>query len=185
MATPAARRLLRAPGRLVANPTSLATTFPYGGTALGGSKAVILKCYAGHYPVTACELGGEPVEYLERGEIWGCQAFLRGFDDDAVAAVFPNTAAGTTTQHRVISGPGSTAKPGYRVSARSLVLLFVPDDPTRANAWLLYRACPMAGEPTDIQQSAKEEYGFDARFMGIRDTSARHVAIGRLEDLSL
>jgi hypothetical protein len=184
MATPAARRLLRAPGRLVAGPSSLSGSFPYGGTALGASRAVILKSYGAYYPVTAAELGGEPVEYLERGEIWGCQAFMRGADDDALAALFPNTAAGATTQHKVVSGPG-TNKAGFRVSARSVVLLFVPDDITRAPAWILYRACPMPAEPTDIQQSAKEEYGFDARFMGIRDTSSRVIAIGRLEDLSL
>lgn len=184
MATPSPRRLLFAPGRLVANPSSLATTFPYGGTALGSSRAVILKSYGAYYPVTAAELGGEPVEYLERAAVWGCQAFLRGQDDDAIAALFPNTAAGTTTQHRVISEPGSN-KAGFRVSARSLVLLFVPDDLTRADAWLLYRALPLLSEPTEIHQSAKEEYGFPALFMGIRDSSARVLSQGRIEDLSL
>lgn len=184
MAASAARRVVRAPGRLVQNPTSLAAAYPYGGTELGGTKGLLVRPFSGVYPITAWELGGDPIEYLNRGAAWGCSGFLRGADDDAIAAIFPNSAAGAVTQHRVVSEPGSVAA-GHRLSDSSLKLLFVPRDPIRAPAWILYRAVPMLEEQAELEFSTEDEFGLPVVFMGIRDTSGRTIKWGRIEDLAL
>lgn len=184
MASAAARRVVRAPGRLVANPTNLAAAFPYGGTELGSTKGLTVRPFAGVFPLTAWELGGAPIEYLHRGAAWGCSGFLRGADDDAIAAIFPNHAAGAVTQHQVVSEPGSVAA-GHRLSNVSLKLLFVPRDSTRAPAWILYRAIPMLEEQAELEYAVEDEFGIPAVFMGIPDTTGRTFVHGRIEDLSL
>jgi hypothetical protein len=184
MATQAARRVLRVPGRLVSTPTNLSAAYPYGGTELGGTNGLTVRCFAGVFPLTAWELGGVPIEYLHRGSAWGVAGFLRGADDDAMSAIFPNSANGAVTQHTLVTEPGSVAA-GHRLSPFGLKLLFVPRDIARAPAWLLYRAIPMLEDQAELDFATQKEFGIPALFMGIPDTSGRDIQIGRLEDLSL
>ena len=177
-------RVAYAPGSLVVGPTNLSAAFPHGGTLIGGTNGCALQCFTGYYPVTAWEEGGAPVEFIHRGAAWGVGAFLREWDDDALAACFPNTAVGAVSQHRVVSEPGTRA-PGHRLSALAVKLLFVPDDPKRAPAWILYKAVPMPKEGTDMLFRHDAELGLEVAFAGILDASRRVIAIGRIEDLSL
>lgn len=184
MAAGSNARVLRVPGRICANPTTTSGSFPYGGTALGKTRGLTVQNLAGFFPITAWELGGAPVEYLHRGEAWMAHGFLWSWDNDAVALVWPNSAVGAITQHRRIVGPG-TVKPGHRLSALSAKILFVPDDLTRAPAWILRKAVPMPKEGSSFVFDRDEDFGLEVAFMGIPDAQGDTFECGRFEDISL
>lgn len=186
MGAPDARTLLRAPGRLAFGCTSLATAWPHGGTGLGNVKGIELRNYSVYFTVTAEEYAGDPVEFLQRGTSWGIGAFCRGADDDLLARLFPNSAAGTVTQHRRVTEPGSAVKAGMRMSTGQGNLVFTPYDTDRIQTVVLYRAVPLVEEQAALVKLAvAEDYGTPALFMGIRDNSGRVIDWGRKEDLSL
>lgn len=194
MAADDARTVLRVPGRLSYGCTDLTAAWPHGGTGLGATRALVLAHTGSSYPVTAEAFGGEPVEYLESGELWGMGCFLRGYDYDALGVLFPNTATGTTSQERVVSAPGSV-KAGSWASARSVKLVFTPEGSTHAAAAdtpdapgpfvILYRAIPMLRESFELALERRQEFQFPALFQGIRDASSRIMAFGPRGDLSL
>jgi hypothetical protein len=184
MATYDVRRVLRVPGRLCINPTNLANAFPCGGTDLGAVRGIELRQDAPYYALTAEEFGFEPVEYLERGTVWGLSCVLRGWDANAIATLFPNTSTGTTTGEKVIAEPGSV-RAGIVISGRSVKLAFVPDNADGAPTVLLYKALPLIAVPFQIDLSRHQEMVLTVAFVGIRDASARVMAMGMRRDLTL
>jgi len=155
MAADDARRVLRIPARISFGCTDLTAAWPHGGTGLGATRQVVLIRTGGAYPVTAEAFGGEPVEYLEPGEVWGVGFTLRTFVDDALDLIFPNTAAGTNTSRQVISAPG-TVRAGNWASGRGVVLVITPEGATQAKSAtapdvdapfvVLHKAIPMIEE---------------------------------------
>lgn len=176
--------VIRSPGRLVINPTDLTAAFPYGGTELGSVRQVTHLRFGADYALTAEEFGFEPVEYNQHGEIHGVSAFCRGFDDDVISALFPNTAAGTTSQHQVVTWPGTNRAGTWR-SAVGVKLLFAPFNPIDVDAIILYRGIPMDEDSARTPLAWQEEYGFPVTFMGIRDASGNGGQMGRLADLTV
>lgn len=136
---------LETPGRIVKDPTSFSGSFPYGGTELGLVRDVAWTLTEVRTRVRAEELGVAVVGDLFAGEAFVLAFALRGQDDDAKAAVWPNTRVGARTQRRVLYGPG-TRKPGALVeNYAACALLFVPDDPEH-DAVILPRAIPRRTE---------------------------------------
>lgn len=194
MATVDARKVLRAPGRLAYGCTNLALAWPHGGTGLGNVRGIVLRYARTDFRVTAEEFGFEPVEVIQGGESWSVGAVLRDADDDAYSKLFPNTAAGTTTQHKVVTAPGSV-RAGALGSARGVVLVFTPEGATHAKAAatpdvavpfvVLYRAIPMVEESAEVALTRSADVALPAIFVGIRDSSDRMLAMGRRADLTL
>ena len=102
-----------------------------------------------------------------------------------------SSSTGATSGQPVRSYPpqpiatGTTYRAGRLVSERSVVLLFVPLDVARHPATILYRALPMLKESAELSLHLAASLEIGAVFAGIRDSSGRVIAQGRLEDLSL
>ena len=181
MATPNPNQILRAPGRLVINPTDLGAAFPYGGTALGIVKAIAIRPGAKYQRITAEEYGGEVVEMVGNGEAWTLAAILRDFDHDAVAKLF-----GTVSAGNVVTYPGSV-RAGRLMSDLAVKLLFAPNNPAVAPACLFYRALPLLEDAAAMSMSRAAEFGVSMVFVALRNGSdpAKAVAMGPLGSLSL
>ena len=94
MSTPDVANVLRLPGRLCISPTDLSAVYPHGGTALGTFGKAMLRPIDPPFAVTAWEMGGAPVEFIEGGSRWALDVELREFDADAFASMFLFYAAG-------------------------------------------------------------------------------------------
>ena len=184
MATADSSNLIYVPGRLVKPPTDLSAAFPYGGTALGSAAEIIFQPNLETHEIRAEEFGGEIIERLYGTETALLGALMRGYDDDALAAIFQDTAAGGKTGARVVSFPGST-RAGSLGSALSFKLFFAPLDEEHHPALLIYKAIPLIEASARLRFSAGEEWGYPVMFQGIRDGSSRVYAMGRMEDLTL
>lgn len=132
---------LETPGRIVRNPTSFDGSFPHGGTELGLVRDVAWQLVEVRQRIRAEELGQVVVGDLMAGEAFVLTFALRGQDDDAKAAIWPNTRVGAKSQKRILYGPG-TVKAGHLAeSTLACSLLFVPDNPEH-DAVILPRAIP-------------------------------------------
>ena len=193
MATDDPRRILRVPGRLSWGATDLTAVWPHGGTGLGAVKGVRLQRIGAAYPLTMEAKGGIPVEYNEEGPAWLLAATIRTFEDDAIQRVFRNTAAGTTSQRRVVTEPG-TVRAGNWLSGRSGVLVFTPEGATQAKSAtapdtdapfvVLYRVLPLLKSDVAIPLELGEPFEIDVVFQAIPDSSDRLLAMGPRNDLS-
>ena len=182
IATPS--RVLRVPGRLVVAPTDLSAAFPFGGVAVGNVRTVVLQSLGGNFRVMAEGLG-ETSNVLEAEHHWVFSCFLRGWDDDAVAQLWgDNYALGAVSQHATVNIPG-TAMAGASALGRAKKLLYVPDDPVRAPAVLVYRGVPDWSEGAELAFQRGAELGLPLAVECVRDTSDRILSIGRLADLTL
>lgn len=189
MALANVRNILRVMGRLCSDPTSVATAFPHGGTALGLVRDGIFRPGVKHHAVLAEEWGNQQVEVVYGGEMSVFAVVLRELDNDMVQKAFVNTAAGTSSGDRVITyEPDATAantRPGTLLSTKSFKLLFSPKATNRDPAILIYKAIPVIDESAELQLSLGEELGIAALFHCIPDASGRVYQVGKLEDLTL
>ena len=186
MATADVRKILRVPGRLVANPNNYAGTFPYGGTALGLVRDaefipdVLVK------DVTAEEWGGITSKRIYGGERAIFMAVLRQYDSDALTQIFPNLAAGVSGD-QVISynpaEPAGTKRPGIYLDDLSFRLLYAPREPTYPGI-LIYRAVPAVDAATRLQFSLNAEWGLAVAFVATPDSSGQVYKVGRVSDLT-
>ena len=188
-----ARNILRVPGRLAISCTDLNLAWPHGGTGLGAVMDVIFRRYSQDYPITIEEGGGEPVEYLQAGSVYGCVAFARGWDDDVLEAAFQaNTGA---VSGKSVIDIDSTVEAGTRLKSFAKTLVFTPEgsthakDPTKPDAkapfWVLYSAIPMLDGAPDFALQRTAELGLPLLFMGLRDGSGRILSVGPRADVSV
>lgn len=188
MATADLHAVLQVPGRLVVNPTSLSAAYPYGGTELGSVHQIGVRRVAATYDVTAMEYGGAIVESIQGGENWALAAYLRQFDNDAIAAVFPNTTTGTSTKRVAVShwmNAASPVRPGSLVSSRSVKLLFVPYDVDRHRAVYLYRALPRVEETWEMALAVDTRVEVPVVFVAIPDTGGKVATIDFIREITL
>lgn len=194
MAADDPRAIRRIPGRLSFGCTDLTAAWPHGGTGLGSTEGCILQRIGGSYPVTAEAFGGEPVEYIEEGAVWGMACRLRTFNDDAVNLLFRNTAAGTTTQRQVVTEPG-TARAGNWMSGRGILLVFTPEGATHAKSAtapdvdapfvVFHRAIPLIQESAELNLEQDNVFGIPTLFAAIRDSSGNLLSMGPRVDLTI
>lgn len=179
--------ILRVPGRLCYNPTSLTTAYPHGGTGLGVVKTVRVKPYKVYHKITAEEFGSEAIDYVDGGESWILGAILRSFDKDALKLIFPSAVTGTITQEAVVAHPAADTaiRAGLLMSAKAVKLLFSPDDPARNPFLILYNAIPLIDESAEINLELDSDFTIGMLFAGIRSSAGKVMAMGLKEDLAL
>lgn len=175
-------RVIRAPGRLVVNPTDLTTSYPYGGTEVGLTKTVAVKPLGDPYRVMS-EGRGEITDYLEGDTRWVVGFYLRGFDDDALLLLHPDFAeVGEITGHTSFRVP-ARGVPGASALPRARKLLYVPDDPINVPAVAIFRGIPDFDNGAEISFQRKQEFGMAMAVECLRDSANRILEIGRLADM--
>lgn len=187
MATANVRNIIRLRGRLCWNPTDLLTDFPHGGTALGLTRSGIFHLGVKTTLNKAEEWGGVVSKAYYSGEEPFLAAVLRELDNDALSAIFPNTAAGSVTGDRVITlspGDDTLNRAGYDLTGKQGKLLFSPSNPDRHPFILLYNAIPAVQETTELQLSMAHELGIGVVWWAGVDSSDRCYRIGRRNDLA-
>jgi len=181
-------QVLQTPGRLCIGPTTLTTTFPYGGTALGSTREIRVVRTTGYYDVDAEELGGQVVESVWSGENYALGCYFRQWDETALGTVLENTTTGSTSKRVTVKhwmdNSGGT-EPGALLSARSVKLLFVPDDPDRNRAVIFYRALPRTADVVEHFMNIRNRVETPAVFLAIPDSQSRVYRCDFIRDLSV
>ena len=179
-------RIIRAPGRVVVNPTtSFATSaYPYGGTEVGKTNLCALQPLGVPFRVES-EALGEATDILEANNQYVFVCFLRGYDDDAVELFLEaGHEAGTVTRHAVFHSPGSKT-PGESALDRSISLVYVPDDTIRTPGVLIYRGIPDWSDGAELAFQRGSDLGIPITVDCLRDANENILRIGRMEDLTL
>jgi hypothetical protein len=191
-------RTIRAPGRVVVDPTTSfhTTAYPYGGTEIGKVKMVVARAEGTPYRVFSEGLG-EFQDVLEPAKLWTITMFLRGADNDAVEQLLAGGyAEGTNTKHAVFSEPGdripgqSMLSPGGALTSRAVALAYVPDDTIHVNGMVAYRALPNFQATAELKFQRGEEFGlplvFDCLYPDATwpRTPSESLQIGRMNDLT-
>jgi len=189
MAVPNVVDLLNgAPGRLSFGATNLSTAYPHGGTALGVVRDLILRRVT-ETPVLFGEEYAEPIDAIQGQREWVVAARLASWDNDALGKVFLNTAVGAVSQSRVVQDPlianHNTNRSGTLLGATAIKLVFTPDDPDAHPGFIMYKAMVMPDETMEMRFHATEPMELAILFRGIRDSSNRLVAVGKLVDLAI
>lgn len=182
MATPNVRDILRVPGKLCINPTNLTAAFPHGGTALGIVHDVAIRLEQPCQYITAEEYGNQKIEGVIVTSGCSLGFILRGWDNDCLNRLFPNTFLGGVTGKRYIVDPG-TIRPGERLTSRAVVLLFSPDDPNRHPMFEMFSAVPAVDETREIQMRMDEDFGIPVIFHGLRSVGDALYKFGFAHDL--
>jgi len=179
-------RVIRAPGRIVINPTQdfRSDAFPFGGREIGRANLCSLTPLGQRYLVEN-EGMGEVGDILQAGNRWVFACFVRGWDDDALELLMANGwDKGDRSQHSVFSAPGSQFA-GRSALHRGVVLAFIPDDLINVPAVVLYHAVPDWTDGSEMAFRRGEELGLPLTFECMRDDEGRILKIGRLVDLDL
>jgi len=188
MAAGNATRVLRAPGKLIVNPSDLGLDYPYGGTEVGKTKLVVLTSHGTGLRVECEGLGGEPSDILEAPANYVFACMLRGWDDDAIATLFSDNAVaggGAVSGHALFREPHLRVG-GSSALSRSVSLLYVPDDPVHAPSVLIYRGVPDWSDGAEAAWQRGEELGIPLAVECVRGaTSGKILEVGRLVDLTL
>jgi len=179
-------KIARAPGRIVINPTLEPSTnpYPFGGKEVGKVNQVRFARTSSPIPIFH-EGSGEVGDVLEGPNRYAFSCFLRGWDDDAITALFSGqVSVGADTGHAVALFP-SLLNPGNSALARGVKILYVPDDVLHVPALFVYNAVSSLQEGADLMWSRTTELGVPMSFECTRDAYGRVAAIGRLGDLRL
>lgn len=184
MAAGSASRVIRAPGRLVVAPTALGVPDVYGGTEIGLTRACVLQPLGSPFRVE-CEGTGDASDVLNRPLRFVFSCFLRGWDNDAIAKVFPDLlSVGAVTGHAIYTAPGDSL-PGTSALDRGHVFLYVPDDTINVPAILIYRGIPDWSGGAAMAFQRQDELGIPLAIECVRNDDGKTLAVGRLADLSL
>jgi hypothetical protein len=186
MAAPATRNVLKGvPGKLVKDPTNLSAAYPYGGTELGLTHNMKVRMKASHHVLTAEEWGDQPWEVVHCGYPLFFAATLRGMDNDALAAFFPDTTTGDPSGDTNIRFRVDNGRAGDFISAKSMKLLFVPEAVKRQRAVIIRDAIPVVAEEAEFALSAAEEHVISVVWYAIPDSSNRVAEVAYIKDLAL
>lgn len=186
MAVEELSRILRVPAKLVLAPTNFALAYPYGGTQLGAVRDIVCKPRRKHKALTSEEYGAEVVEVVALGESCMITAALRGWDDDALNAVFSATATGAVSGRKKIDYPGSSYA-GQTLGSGATGLLVAPDDPLRMPAVYFPKAVILLDDSTALTHAIGQEslVGLVAYALRRTATDSRAYQWGLLEDLTI
>ena len=195
MAGENALKALRKPGRIAfqgAGQTfDFSTAYPHGGTAIGLKKGVVLRRLEGRELnrfeefSTSVEIAGS--QFL--GEQYILVFALRGEDDDAMGALFPNTSTGTPSGRTGLVYPGTTTYAGQMNSGRTVPVVFSPDDAANHLAVYFPQAEPLVALELEVAfgRAPAQEAEWAVGFAATRDaaTSGRAAQVLLLEDLTV
>lgn len=184
MSTPSVLQVLRVPGRLVLNPTDLSTTFPYGGTALGLVRDTVVHIVNGTREITAEEFGNTVTEVVLAGTRLYISCALRAFDNDALAAIFPEASTQSGSGDKGLTyNPSTGIRAGKKLSDMAAKILFAPVDEERDFFVYFPKAIPHPEETAKLELSFEEEIGVDVSFKAIPDATFRVCLIKKRQDL--
>ncbi len=185
MTSPLARNHLRIPGTLIKDPTDLSAASPYGGTELGNTEGVLFRPSSEFYVQTAEEWGSQPVDVFHGGYPLFLGATLRGLDNDALAAIFPDTVTASPSGETSVRFRVTAGRAGTQLSTLGMILLFEPRAALRHKAIILRDAIPVVAEDAEIALSMSREVGISVVFYGRPDSSNRVAEMGLIGDLAL
>jgi len=185
MATPAARNALHMPGELIKSPTSLSAAAPYGGTRLGLVRNMVFEFKAENYAIRAEEWGNQVVDLVYGGSSPVFGVTLREFDNDALSAMFLDTAVGSPSGDRSVHLRADTARAGTLASTKEVKLLFVPRAVLRQPSILIRAAVPALAEDTRLSLSMGTEVNIHVLWYARPDSSNRVATIAKLGDMTL
>ena len=185
MTAPKTRTTLKVPGSLIADPTNLSAASPYGGTRLGLVKMMSFNFGSQFHPITAEEWGGITSEVIHCGYTATFACALRGLDNDALSAVFPDAGTGSPSGDQKIRIRATSGRAGTLLSTLSLKLLFEPEAPLRHKAILIRDAIPVIAEDAALRLSKSEEQIVNVLFHARPDSSDRIAEIGFIGDMTL
>lgn len=173
-------RMIAAGGSLISAATN-STAPDYGGTILGKVHEIVLKVDHVTAPAPiAEEYGGEALDELFLFRTWTCEATLRGYDLDAISALFGNTSSGTGAVPLLVD-PG-TFGPGDFNQDLAINLYYVSDDPANHPAWRMPLAIPRP-DLSDIPFQANTDLTFRAVFKATRTSGNNWISIGPTADI--
>jgi len=135
----------------------------FGGADLGLIRNVELRREEAGGTIEAEEYGGEAADIVLARVQYRVGVALRGWNADAIGAVFPNVTGST------ISWPG--AKPsGYFRSQDAAALVFTPKD-SNYPSYTFAMAIPRAAAELVVEYAHREEHLILCEFTAIRDVS--------------
>jgi hypothetical protein len=178
-------RVIRAPGRIVVNPTdAFATgTFPYGGAEIGKTNLCVLHPQGTAFRVRYESLG-EIGDVLNASNTYLFSCFLRGWDDDAVRLMLAGGhETGMSSQHAVYAVPREV--PGTSALGRAVIIAYVPDDPIHVPGVLIYRGVPDWSDGAQLAFQRGTELGIPLVVECLRNQAGSVLRVGRLVDLGL
>lgn len=180
MAAPSTTHRLSA-GRLVANPSNLATPAANcGGTVLGAAQSIAVKITRKLEPITAEEWGSEPVDAVLLGAEIRISGLFAGWDEDAVSALFYGGATGSGTPSLTFPQYGSPVEEG----SKNAVLLWLPNDDANQPAFLAFNAVPWTIDDP-IYFSGRRPLEVRASFLCLRNSTGNVFKSDLLTNLSL
>jgi len=185
MASPVVRNALHMPGSLITAPTSLSAAAPYGGTRIGLVRDMVFEFKAEKYEVRAEEWGNQVVDLVYGGSSPVFAVTLREFDNDAISAMFLDSAAGSVSGDRAINLRADYGRAGTLASTKEVKLLFVPRAVLRQPSILIRAAVPAMATEMKLSLSMGEEIGLAALWYARPDSSNRVATICKLADMTL
>jgi hypothetical protein len=176
--------LLRVPGRLILNPTSMTAAAPYGGTYLGVLRDHEVRWNMKAKIVAAEEWGGVASEVIYTGEALVLAALLRDYDATALGLIFPNVAAGSRSGESVVS---QTVDAGTRAGTRREAhkLLFAPLAEDVMPFVYLPAARAILDSTAKLNLGLDQEAGIGAVWYAVPDDTGRTYVVGLRKDLTL
>lgn len=168
-------------GRLAYGCSNLSTAWPHGGTGLGTVGAVFLTPQR-LWSAPIAEETNAAVEVLWLGGNVTVAFTLVGWDEDATAVIFPNTA--TSNSKTVVEWPGTDLAAGAPVSTITNVV-FTPWDVTNGKGWVIYKAAPVPDVNAELAHTAGRFLEIPAVLIAIPDATDRLGKFGKFSELSL
>jgi hypothetical protein len=163
-------KVLTQPGQLVVNPTSLAGSFPYGGSALGYTQDGFRVTPNHQFQGISGEPGTDNTEYIYIGSDVRAVSILRQWDDDTVQEAFPGGLTTASTFNRRVQYPG-TLVPGTKLSSLAVILLFVPDDDKFNRGIIFRKAGGVLANAAEINMSGQNETVLETTWLMMCDTA--------------
>jgi hypothetical protein len=167
----------------VKDPTDLSAAYPYGGTELGQVTDEAFRYGATHRTIEAEEWGNQVVEVVHGGTSCVFACHLRGFDDDAISAMFLDTAATTPSLNRAHRLRTTQGRAGTLMSANSMILLFVPKARIRHHAILMWNAAPVLSAETALALHMSSEVTIPVMWYGLPDATGRVAEVRKFVDM--
>lgn len=184
MSAPFPRNVIRAPGKLVKNPTNLNTAYPHGGTELGEVRQMVFR-FGMESEKLVAEEWRRPVSVIITDEIAIMAGILRSYDNDLLATLFPNTSTGTSSGAVVVNSFANAGnRAGYDMAAQSVKLLFSPQAVDHHPMILVYNAVPLPDNSANLRLAVGEEYGLAFMFLVTPDSRGWDYRLGNRDDLA-
>lgn len=185
MGSPDIRNIMHLDGYLCLNPTDVSTDFPHGGTAIGEMRDGEFRYGERERLIIAEEFGRVAVDGFRVMESPVLTAVLREWDDDALAAVFPDTTTGASGRVVIRGDVGTNGRrAGGLLSDLAVTLCFSPRSLDQHSFIILYSAIPVLRR-TVHELRTDREIGTLVAFYGLPDASQRLYRVAHRSDVIL